>query len=173
MFNKIRRKLAEIAFAYKMWADRKEIEEEFQQALNFAGLGDRNIGIHDEERQMVDGVIAMKVAVNKMVKNKSAESYNNLLYDLDDLLKLSGSISSKYEESLWDLRKKLTVFREKDVRTKKDKENMIDTRIRHYKELHITKESRALRRQERKARNSGDSELADELLKEWKQKYGK
>jgi len=172
MFSKIRRKFAEWALAYKIWVDRKEIEDEIKQVINFAGLGDKNIMIQDEERQITEGVIAMKVAVNKLVKNRSAESYDNILKDLNDLVKFAENVGSKQQKSLLDLRKKLVVFKEKDVRTKKDKENMIRRRINHYYELHKGKESRELIRQERKARNSGNSKLADELLKEWKDKYG-
>lgn len=172
MFKFLRKKIAEVAFAYKMWADKKEIEDDFKQALNFAGLGNRNIMMQDEERQIAEGVIAMKVAINSLLKNKSAKSYDKTLRDIDNLLKYAQDVGSKQQKTILDLRKSIVVFKEKDLKSKEDKQKMINIRLNHYNQLHSKKLARDLIRQERQARKAGNSELADKLLKEWKEKYG-
>lgn len=70
----------------------------------------------------------------------------------------------KYVESAYH-------YKNSDIKSDKDKEKMIDKRIRDYNTLHKHKESRNLQRKIRVAHLSGDIKKAKELEAEWRKKF--
>ncbi len=65
------------------------------------------------------------------------------------------------------------VYKGSDIKTDKDKEDMINTRINHYTVLQNKVLERQLLKDIRTAYKAGDKETHRKLLNEWKDKYGK
>jgi len=153
---------------YKLWRRNKKFERELKREVDSVNLD--SIGIYqvDEQQKIQEGIVNLKESINGITNDRTAEGYDKVLSKIDNMIDFAQGKTTNGEQLLASLRKKILVFKEKDVRNKKDKVKMVDTRIKHYKELHKHKELRDLRRQIRQAYNKGDTDKAQQLEEKWK-----
>ena len=153
---------------YKLWRRNKKFEKELKREVDSVNLDSVGVYQVDEEQKIQEGIYNLKESINAVVKDRTSESYDKVLSRINNMVDFAKGKTTNGEQLLANLRKKILVFKEKDVRSKKDKIKMVDTRIKHYKELHKHKKLRDLRRQIRQAHNKGDTNTAQQLEEEWK-----
>jgi hypothetical protein len=125
-----------------------------------------------EAQQMLyrEGISNIKKRVNSIVNARTKEEYDQKLKELEDLIPLA----VKEDDKLRDMRKALNsiyVKKGKDVKNSTDFARMIDTKIEYTKQLWKHREKRELLRSIRKAKVAGEVKRAEELEKEFFEKY--
>lgn len=120
-----------------------------------------------------EGVSKIKYEINRLVKSKSTEEYHNVLKNIENLMDLAKETDPKKLELMKILRETSIFTGGKDIKTHTDRAKMVQKRIEDFKELHSHIESRKLMRDIRQAERNGNKELAESLLKQWREKYGK
>lgn len=163
---KIRQWYLEKKIELLFWWNQRKLERQLDLELRpFAHNEGHEIYQDDTERKYAEGIALVKNKINSMT-NKEPWKYDDALKQVEDLI----SLGTEETPSQRDLRKILTNLASLPEKPKKQ---MIQERIGHYVELQKYNEERALIRQIKQAKKDQDNELADKLLEEWKNKYGK
>lgn len=155
----------------------KKVNKDIDQNVNmWFNRPIEQIAEHDTDVQQkyYNGITLLKRRVKEL---GGAEALSKFKGDEDfyvgnDLLALATDEDSQ-RKSLRQLKESAYVYNGADVKSEKDKEDMIADRIGHYTELQKAKTSRELLRQAREAYNKGDSETHQQLMKDWNRQYGK
>ena len=160
-------KLGEWYFEFLLWLDRKN-----DKPTKY--LTPREIAQITRQYSLVHkGVEEVKKKVNLLVTSKSAEEYDKILGEMDDLFALSDYDTNSSEFKMSQLMKSIQVKKgNKDIITHTDKARMIQDRIHDYKQLQDHKLKRDMMRNIRKAKTNGDVKLVEELETKWREKYG-
>ena len=120
-----------------------------------------------------EGVTKMKYAINDLVNSKSKEEYNNILYQIENMLTFADEEANTDKAQLvYSLKEIYTKKGNKDIITATDRAKMIDQRINDMKELCDDKAKRQLLRDIRKAGEAKNTQLLSKLQTEFKTKYG-
>ena len=126
---------------------------------------------NENDRLYAEGLASLKRKVNSMVKTGSKEEYHEVLSEINNLVALARE-ETPHQKAMRNILKNMYIRRGADIKSKKDKKDMIEERIGHYEELQDYKVERELRKNIRRAHKDGDLELAKQLEEEWKTKYG-
>lgn len=148
----------------------REFDKEVESEISYYMPARHNVVMNQQQRQMQEGLAQLKSAINKAVVGRTADEYDKVLGNIDDLMSLAQD-ESQEQKVLRKIKQNMYVFKGKDIKTRKDKKKMVETRINHYHELHGHIERRNLMRQIRAANNAGDTELAQKLEEEFHGRY--
>lgn len=136
-------------------------------------LSTAEVHVNVEEEKMQQGVLTLKRKVNREAYRVGYENYlNNFTSDSDDWQEdlVKPNLLSLTEEEDLPLWKRVFintfVHKKADILNSKDKERMIDKRIKDYELLQVKRDIRQLNRKLRKAENDKDTELSTKLRKE-------
>jgi urocanate hydratase len=155
-------------FDFLLWLDRKLDNSAKKMTPKEMATAIRQYSLIGE------GVKKIKNKVNTSLVDKSAEGYDEALSKIEDLTVLAkrpkDTIQSTYSEVM---RKAVVKDGNKDIVTHTDRAKMIEGRIEDFKELRKQKDSRNMLREIRRLRKEEKVDIADNLEKEWKDKYGK
>lgn len=160
-------KLGEWYFELLLWLDRTE-----DRPTRY--LTPREVAQITRQYSLLHkGVEEVKKKVNLLVNSQTAEEYDKVLNELEDLFKLSDYEDNSSEFRMSQLMRSIQVKKgNKDIVTHTDRARMIQDRIGDYKELQDHKLKRDMMREIRKARKEGNAEKVERLENEWKVKYG-
>lgn len=164
--------LTKLWLKFLLWLELRGVERGLNRYIDGAYFGSGGCVEVDEDRLLAKAVTVLKRKVNASVDNRTSENYHKKLLELGDLISLTtdtAEVGSKVAAIL----NKIVAFKDKDVRDQKDREAMIRKRIEHYYQLHDKKMSREMIRKIRELRKDGEIEVANELEKIWKERYGK
>lgn len=121
-----------------------------------------------------EGVTKVKRKINNLIVAKTADEYDKTLKEIEDLMVLAERSKDSPQAVFSEALRHMYVKKgNKDIVTHTDKAKMIEGRIEDFMELRKQKESRSMLREIRKLRKEEKVDIADNLEKEWKDKYGK
>lgn len=172
MMNKLQHwffttKLGEWYFSFLLWLDSKDkVSTKYLTPKEMAQITRQYSLLHK-------GVKEVKQKVNLLVASKSAEEYDKVLKEMDDLFGLSSYNAGSAEHQMAEVMKTIKAKKgNKDIVTHTDQAKMVQDRISDYKELqgHVLK--RQMMRSIRKAKEEGNKKLLKELETQWRTKYG-
>ena len=152
-------------FELLLWIDTKRSKEKYLTQKEIAQIV-RQYSLLDK------GVKEVKRNINKLVTSTTAEEYDKVLSNIENLLKYSEKDPNSQEAIFADMLRSTKISKIKDIETHIDRVKMIEGRIKDYKELqeHVVK--RKLMRQIRQAKKENDIDLTEQLETEWRDKYG-
>lgn len=146
----------------------KQLDKEINENINiYFNNSYTDFLLEDKEQKYHNGSLLIRQKVKEKVDQglSHEEAWKSFG---DELLTLSTGQDDKRVELL----KNIYVYKDTDIKSEADKIKMIDKRIADYKRLHNHKAKRELSRKIREAELNGDVKLADQLFKEWNEKYG-
>lgn len=115
-----------------------------------------------------EGVKEVKTKINALIETKTAEDYNNVLSQIENMISLAERKADDPKAQLAKVLRQMYVKKgTKDINSDLDRAKMIDKKIQDTYELHSHIEQRQILRQIRKAKQEGDMQLAAKLEKEW------
>lgn len=153
----------------KHWWKLRKLEKELDKELTFdVNRTSTRIMMQQNQLKYQEGLSALKQQINAEVEDKTSEGFDRVLKSKDDLVSLSEDTEDSKDRLVNEVRKKMFVEFDKDIKTRKDKKDMLTKRIQHYDQLQKHKINRILRRNIRAAYSEGNSELAKRLEKELK-----
>lgn len=159
--------LGGLFFEFLLWLDRRKERKHF---LNYKEVAQ----IIREYSLLDEGMKQIKTKVNSLIVTKSADEYNKLLLEIEDMVTLAERDTNHPKSQLADLlRDMYTKKGNQDIVTLTDRAKMVDQRIQDMYELQNHVAKRQLLREIRKLRTEGNNEKADELKKEYDTKYGR
>lgn len=160
--------LGGLYFEFLLWLDRRS-----DKSLKYLTPKEMS-QIVKESSKLYEGVQVVKSKVNQLVNSRTKEEYHKILCEIEDLTKLTynENNSERAKFSLM-LREAYVKKRDKDVVSHTDMAKMIDQRIQDHSEMWYANEKRSLMRNIRQANQSGDKELAEKLVVEYNNKYGR
>jgi hypothetical protein len=132
----------------------------------------------ETQKKYQNGIALIKTKIDAQLK--SGKSFHEVLsqyrdrdtFHLDpDLLALALDESEK-EKLLRETLESIIVFKEKDIKSDKDLDKMLSTKVNNYNEFLRKKKMRELLRAGRKAKSDGDLELYKQLQKEYRNLNG-
>lgn len=160
-------KLGELYFEVLLWLDRKKDNPDKYLTPKEIAQITRHYSLLDK------GIKEVKTKVNIIVNSHTAEEYDKVLKEIEDLFQFSKYDDTSSEHKIAQLMRAIKVKKgNKDIITHTEKAKMIQDRIGDYKQLQDHKLKRETLRDIRKAKKSGDAVLAEKLEQEWKVKYG-
>lgn len=131
-----------------------------------------NIRQQDNEYKYVQGLLNLKKEINSLVgSEKTTENYEKILSKYKQDLLVFAKNKSQLSKAKQILKKALFKEKTKDVSNRKEKKEMISTRINHMYELQDYKLKRQLLRDIKQAEKKGNLELTNKLKKEFSKKY--
>lgn len=183
----------------KIWRRNRFLRKELKKSL-LGGTGTSTskkgvLGLDDNKNQGDDfevvfdetdykyrqGMLQLKKAINERLDIKDGKSYEKLLsnfkgnkefYLYGDLLELAKE-QTENEKKLQEGRLAIISGKGADIKTEKDKEEMIAFRIREMYKVQDSKTKRKLLADIRKAHKQGETELAKKLEKEFYDRFTK
>lgn len=159
--------LGGLFFEFLLWVDRRKERKHF---LNYKEVAQ----IVREYSLLDEGMKQIKSKVNSLIVTKSADEYNKLLLEIEDMVTLAERDTNHPKSQLADLlRDMYTKKGNQDIVTLTDRAKMVDKRINDMKELQQDKLKRQLLRKIRKFRIEGNTEEVEKLEQEFKEKYGR
>jgi hypothetical protein len=159
----------------------KHFNKEVDENINMWSNKDRIDLIQDDQaiqQKYYSGLALVRQRLIEEMQNqdpeKVLERYKGEadFYMYRDILAMAVD-EDKAKKSLREAKESVFVYKEADIKSDKDKINMIDDRISQYYELHDKKQERELMRKARQAYKEGDLELHATLMKQWEKDYGK
>lgn len=126
----------------------------------------------DVQRKYSEGLALVKSKIGMLTIKREESEYRQVLAELQELITLAREETTD-QRILRETLEKIYFRFGSDIKTEQDKEDMIKHRIAHYGELKRYNEERAVIKEIKSARKSGDIQLANKLEDEWRKKYGK
>lgn len=123
----------------------------------------------DRDQKYHAGMLNLKQEIKRRAKDGNLEKV--LRQAEDKILELARK-ESKQETEARKLRESVYIRQGQDIKTEKDKEDMINNRITHYYALQNANQKRKLIRECRKAYKEGNIELHLKLKRELEKYYG-
>lgn len=161
--------LGNLYFEFLLWKDRRNSRSELRY------LSPKEVSqIIRQYSLMAEGVKEVKKKVNELVSTKSANEYNKVLSEIEDMVQLAERDPESPQAKFASVLRQMGDYKKvKDIESVTDRAKMIDKRIQDMYELQAHVERRTLLREIRKAKKNGNIEQVTKLEQEWKQKYGR
>ena len=154
-----------------MWWKTARLKKDLDNELRIFSKGSlHEIYQDDTQRKYFEGLSKVKKTINAKATTK--EEYEKALGSIKELLSLARD-ETPSQRALRKILKSSLTRSGKDIKTDKDKRNMIQERIGHYEELRKYNEERAIIKEIKQTRKEGNETLATELEDKWRIKYGK
>lgn len=161
--------LGKLINAIKDWWTFRNLDKEVDNAFDTWSNTPIDYLQDDKEQKYYAGMLNLKQEIKRRAKDGNLEEV--LRQAEDKILELARK-ESKQETEARKLRESVYIRQGQDIKTEKDKEDMIDTRIAHYYELQTVNQKRKLIRECRKAYKEGNIELHLKLKRELEKYYG-
>lgn len=159
--------LGGLFFEFLLWVDSKKAPKQF---LTYKEVAQ----VIREYSLVSEGMNRVKRKVNQLIVSKSADEYNKILSDIEDMLDLAEDDTNSEKAILVNALRQVSVKKgNKDITTLTERAKMVDQRINDMYELQNHVAKRQLLREIRRLRTEGNNEKADELKKEYDTKYGR
>lgn len=155
---------------WTIWLLERKFKKEVDSNIN---LWFNSPSVHfiqdDTQQKYFQGMVNFKKEVKKRAKDGPLEA---ALKSAGDRLLELACIETEEQRQFRKLKESLFIRKGADIKTEKDKEDMINERIRHYTILHKQKQIRSLNQEVRKAYKAGDVAKYEQLKKELDSLYG-
>lgn len=153
-------------FEFLLWLDRRVAKKETKQYLN-----NIRIEINATREKYEKALCKIKSKVNEEAKESN---HHKVLKVKGDLVSIAEEEEDEFLKKRAEIMKSAIVKKgDKDIKSDTDMAKMVESRINDYKALHKDIAMRQLLRRIRQAEREGDSQLADSLKLELKEKYGR
>lgn len=119
-----------------------------------------------------EGVKEMKIKVNSLICSKNKEEYDKVLKQIEDMVTLAERDNNDPKAQFANFLRSKMDLSNSDIKTTTDRAKMVNKRINDMYELQDDKLKRKLLRDIRKAEQSNDEKLVEELKTKFKEKYG-
>jgi len=157
----------------KFWVDQTILEKDLDRELQYyTSMQSQVIFDSETQRKYSEGLSTVKQKINQASKRGSKEDYREALESMRELIALANN-ETVSQRVLRKTLERMYVHYGSDVKSNRDKVDMIDTRIGHYEELRKYNIERRLLKGIKKARKDGNEELALRLESDWREQYGK
>jgi len=162
--------LGNIYFNILLWYD--NFIERRQRRKNLPNFTTKQIIKQTNQMYYDIGIKQIKTKINTLTKTATKEEYERVLSELKELLSLA-ALAPEDKQELSDILYKVAVKKGKDINNDIELAKMVNTRISHFNELQQHKIKRELNKRIRIAYKAGDVNLANDLIQEFKSKYGR
>lgn len=157
--------LGGLYFDFLLWIDRKKFEKE----RYYEKAADHRIVYNATKAAYTEGLKRVKDKVRNNIKAGAVGDNERFMEETGELLHLAkNEHTSAHAETL-----KLFIKKDKDIKNPTDMARMVDQRINDYYELQRFNEERALIKAIKKAKKENNLDLANQLEKQWSEKYGR
>jgi uncharacterized membrane protein len=154
-----------IYFEFLLWLDRRAEKAETKQLINTI-IAEINITKEKYDKSITN--------LKTKIKDEATDGdYDKVLKSKENLISLTEN-EEEHLKKRAELLKSVMVKRgDKDINNNTEMARMVDSRINDYRTLHRDINMRQLLREIRKAEKEGNSQLAESLKVELKEKYGR
>lgn len=171
--RKIKNWLVDLYVSIRLFFYQNKLEKELDKEFQLYSLRSSQVIFEsDTQRKYLEGLSVAKGRIKAASKSNSNRDYEKALESIKDLVGAANNETTSQRVLRKTLERMYTHYG-KDIKSDKDKRDMIDTRIEHYEELRKYNVERVLRKDIKIARKEGNEALAERLEAEWREKYGK